>query len=157
METIRSAKANEMSRQHIEIRQSFNAPVERVFNVLTEHESFGKVIRKNIKRVVDSQDENKNGVGSVRRINSFPLPAFEETVTRLEPNRLMEYVVSKGSPIKNHKGRMEFSEEQGKANLYYTIDFDPKLPFVLFGAVLKQAIEKQIRTGIERLAESYHS
>ncbi|MBI5589201.1 MAG: SRPBCC family protein [Deltaproteobacteria bacterium] len=146
-----------MRRQHIEIRQSFDAPVEKVFKVLTEHESFGKVIRKNIKRVVDCQDENKNGVGSVRRINPFPLPAFEETVTRLEPNRLMEYVVSQGSPIKNHKGRMEFSEEQGKTILCYTIDFEPKLPFVLFGAILKQAIEKPIRSGIERLAESYHA
>jgi hypothetical protein len=146
-----------MSIQHIEIRQSFNAPVEKVFKILTEHESFGKVIRKNIKRVVDSQDENKNGVGSVRRIYPFPLPAFEETVTRLEPNRLMEYVVSKGSPIKNHKGRMVFSEERGKTNLYYTIDFEPKLSFVLFGAILKQAIEKPLRSGIERLAESYHS
>jgi len=146
-----------MSRQHIEIRQSFDAPVEKVFKVLTGHESFGKVIRKNIERVVDSRDENKNGVGSVRRIYPFPLPAFEETVTRFEPNRLMEYVVSKGSPIKNHKGRMAFSAEQGKTNLYYTIDFEPKLPFMLFGAILKRAIEKPIRTGIERLAESYQA
>jgi hypothetical protein len=30
-----------MSRQHIEIRQSFNAPVETIFNILTDHVSFG--------------------------------------------------------------------------------------------------------------------
>ena len=141
-----------MSRQHIEIRQSFNAPVEKIFHLLTDHESFGKVIATKIRRVVDSRDENKNGVGSVRRISAFPLPSFEETVVSFEPNRLMEYVISKGSPIKNHKGRMEFSQEQGKASLYYTIDFEPKLPFVLFGPVLKRAVEKPIRAGLERLA-----
>jgi hypothetical protein len=64
----------------------------------------------------------------------------------------MEYVVSKGSPIKNHKGRMEFSEEQGKTKLCYTIDFEPKLPFILLGSVLKRAIEKPIRKSLERLA-----
>ena len=146
-----------MSRQHIELRQSFDAPVEEIFNALTDHESFGKIIRTNIKRVVDSQDVNKNGVGSVRLISPFPLPSFEETVTNYVPNRMMEYEVSKGSPIKNHKGRIEFSEVEGKTDLYYTIDFDPKLPFVLFGEILKKAIEKPIRTGIERLAERYQS
>ena len=146
-----------MSRQHIEIRQSFNAPVETIFNILTDHESFGKVIATKIQRVVDSQEENKNGVGSVRRIVSFPLPAFEETVITFEPNSLMEYVVSKGSPIKNHKGRMEFSEEGGKTKLCYFIDFDPRLPLTLFGSVLKSAIEKPIRQSLEKLSKRYAS
>jgi uncharacterized protein YndB with AHSA1/START domain len=144
-----------MSRQHIEIRQSFNAPVETIFNILTDHESFGKVIATKIQRVVDSQEENKNGVGSVRRISSFPVPAFEETVITFEPNQLMEYVVSKGSPIKNHKGRMEFSEEEGKTKLCYSIDFDPKLLLTLLGSVLKTAIEKPIRQSLEKLSRRY--
>ncbi len=144
-----------MSRQHIEIRQSFNAPVETIFNILTDHESFGKVIATKIQRVVDSQEENKNGVGSVRRISSFPVPAFEETVITFEPNQLMEYVVSKGSPIKNHKGRMEFSEEEGKTKLCYSIDFDPKLLLTLLGSVLKPAIEKPIRQSLEKLSRRY--
>lgn len=75
-----------MSRQHIEIRQSFNAPIETIFNILTDHESFGNVIATKVQRVVDSQEENKNGVGSVRRVFSFPVPAFEETVITFKPN-----------------------------------------------------------------------
>jgi len=67
----------------------------------------------------------------------------------------MEYVVSKGSPIKNHKGRMEFSENGGKTKLHYTIYFEPKLPFALLGSVLKQAIEKPIRKSLEELASQY--
>lgn len=144
-----------MSRHRIEIRQTFNASVETIFNILTDHESFGKVIATSIKRVVDSQDENKNGVGSVRRISSFPVPAFEETVVTFKPNQLMEYVVSKGSPVKNHKGRMEFSEAKGKTNLYYTIEYEPRLPFKLLGPVLKRAIEKPMRSSLERLAKRY--
>ena len=104
---------------------------------------------------MDSKDENKNGVGSVRRISSFPVPAFEETVVTFEPNSLMEYVVSKGSPIKNHNGRMEFSEENGKTKLCYFIDFDPRLPFALLGSLLKSAIEKPIRQSLKKLSKSY--
>jgi len=144
-----------MGQQQIQIRQLFKAPVDTIFNILTDHEAFGQVINAKIKRVVDSQGKNKNGVGSVRRISTFPVPAFEETVVAFEPNQLMEYVISKGSPIKNHKGRMEFSGEQGKTRLNYTIDFEPKLPFLFLGSILKKAIEKPIREGLQRLAERY--
>jgi hypothetical protein len=144
-----------MSKQLIRITQLFNSPVDTIFSLLTGHESFGQVINTKIKRVVDSHDENKNGLGSVRRINSFPVPAFEETVITFEPNQLMEYVISKGSPIKNHKGRMEFSDEQGKTRLNYTIVFEPKLPFLFFGSFLKKVIEKPIRDGLKRLADQY--
>ena len=146
-----------MGKQRIEIEQSFNAPIETIFNILTDHESFGNVISTVIKRVADSSETDKNGVGSVRRISAFPFPSFEETVVTFKPNHLMEYKVSKGSPIKNHKGRMEFSEESGKTRLYYTIEFDPKLFFVPFGTFLKSAIDKPIRKGIKRLAEDYAS
>jgi len=144
-----------MGGQHIKIRQLFNAPVDTIFSLLTDHEAFGQVVNAKIKRVVDSQDENKNGLGSVRRINAFPAPAFEETVVTFEPNQLMEYVLSKGSPIKNHKGRMEFSDEQGKTRLNYTIDFEPKPPFLFLGSILKKAIEKPIRDGLKKLADRY--
>ena len=144
-----------MGQQQIKITQLFNAPVDTIFSLLTDHEVFGQVINTKIKRVVDSQSENKNGVGSVRRISAFPVPAFEETVVTFESNQLMEYVISKGSPIKNHKGRMEFTDEQGQTRLNYTIDFEPKLPFLLLGSILKNAIEKPIREGLMRLAEQY--
>ena len=144
-----------MGKQHIIIKQLFNAPANTIFSTLTDHETFGKVVNADIKRVVDSQGENKNGVGSVRRVKAFPAPVFEETVITFEPDQLLEYGVSKGSPIKNHKGRMVFSDEQGKTMLSYTIDFEPKLPFLFFGAILKKAIEKPIRDGLKRLADRY--
>jgi hypothetical protein len=144
-----------MGKHRIEIRQSFAAPLTEIFSALTDHVSFGEIIGKDIVRIVDSPDENKNGVGSVRRIRSFPVPAFEETVVTYVPNELMEYVVSKGSPIKNHRGRMVFAQEQSETRLDYTIEFEPKLPFILLGSVLKQAISKPIRKGIERFAAKF--
>ncbi len=144
-----------MGKQHIQITESFNAPVETIFKILTNHEEFGRVINAKIKRVVDSQRENKNGTGSVRRINAFPGISFEESVTAFEQNRFMEYTVSKGSPIKNHKGRMEFSEHEGITRLNYTIDFEPKLSVPFWGSILKAVIGKPIQKSLKQFAERF--
>lgn len=143
--------------QHIKITQTFNAPVEEIFNLLTDHESFGKIINTKIRRVVDSKDKNKNGIGSIRRIYAAPLLAFEESVITFDLNHVMEYVVSKGSPIKNHKGRMEFSSEHDKTKLTYFIDFQPRLPFFFLGSILKQAVRKPIQEGLVKLAQKYNN
>jgi len=37
-----------MGKQHINIMQSFNAPIDTIFNILTDHEAFGQVINANI-------------------------------------------------------------------------------------------------------------
>ncbi len=144
-----------MGKHHIKITQSFNAPVDEIFDILTDHETFGKIVNANIKRVIDSQGGNKNGLGSVRRIYTFPAPAFEETVILFQANQTMVYMISKGSPVKNHIGKMKFSHEQGITKLDYTIDFEPRLFFYFLGPFIKLLIEKPIRDGLKRLAESY--
>ena len=88
-----------MGVQQIVIKQVFNASVDTVFSILTDYEAFGRIINAKMKRVVDAGDENKNGLGSVRRIYLLPGLTFEESVVTFEPNRLMEYRVTKGSPI----------------------------------------------------------
>ena len=144
-----------MGKQQIIITQLFNAPVETIFSILTDHEEFGRIINAKIKWVIDSRGENKNGLGSVRRIQAFPAPAFEESVVRFEPNQLMEYRVTKGSPIKNHRGRMEFTDDHGGTRLNYSIEFEPKRPFFFLGSIIKKAIENPMRKGLERLAGRY--
>ena len=146
-----------MGMQHIVIKQSFNAPVDTVFSTLTDHEAFGRIINAKIKRVVDAGEENKNGLGSVRRIYLLPGLTFEESVVTFEPNRLMEYRVTKGSPIKNHRGRMEFTQDQGRTSLTYTIDYEPKRPFFLLGSLIKSAIEKPMVDGLKKFAAQYDS
>ena len=146
-----------MGKQQIIIEQLFNAPVETIFSILTDHEAFGRIITAKIKRVIDSGEENKNGLGSVRRITLLPGICFEESVVTFEANQLMEYRISKGSPLKNHRGRMDFREDQGRTRLTYRIDFEPKLPFFLLGGIIKKAIETPMRKGLERLAGRYDS
>jgi hypothetical protein len=138
----------------IDIQQQFDQSLEEVFSVLSDHQSFGRVVGANVVRIVDSQTEFVNGLGSVRRISKFLVPPFEETITCFEPNKLIEYRVSKGSPIKQHLGQLAFSREKGKTVLNYRITFEPKLALPGLGSLLVKLIGEPIRQGLKRYADS---
>jgi uncharacterized protein YndB with AHSA1/START domain len=118
-----------MQQQKVEIHQDFPKPVAKVFADLSDHENLGRIMGAPMTRLVDGQgDGGKNGVGSVRRVGP-PVVGFEETVISCETDRLIEYRVTKGGPIKNHLGRMVFTETPTGSHLHYVITFDSKIPF----------------------------
>ena len=132
--------------QRIEVHQTFSAPVDRVYAHLAEHENLEQVFGAKITRVRDGRS-SRNGVGSVRSLKLNPLlPAFEETITQAEPDRLIEYRITKGSPLKDHVGIMRFAPEGTGTRLDYTIDFESKIPGA--GGLIKSMIEKNVRKGL---------
>ncbi|MDX1693680.1 MAG: SRPBCC family protein [Ketobacteraceae bacterium] len=143
-----------MALTRIHMQQSFNAPVDTIFDILSDHVQFGDILSADIKRVVDSQTDYVNGLGSVRRITLIPTQSFEETITGFEPNALIEYRITRGSPLKNHKGIMRFTEENGKTHLDYQIQFEPRLPIPFFAKGLELALERTISGGLKKLANS---
>ncbi len=136
--------------QRIVIDQSFPFSVERLFGDLADHENLGRILGAPIKRVVDGEGPGGvNGVGSVRRLGSGPV-AFEETVVTCIPNELIEYRVTKGSPIKNHLGRMEFTGDGDRSHLHYVITFEGKLP--LLGAIIRPILRSSAARGLAKHA-----
>jgi hypothetical protein len=142
-----------MNMPQIEIIQTFNQPIERVFTDLSDHATFGHIIGANIQRIKDSNDADKNGLGSIRLIKSFPALPFEETIVAFEANKFIAYEISKGSPLKNHRGELHFYGEGESTKLAYTIRFVPKVNFPMWGALLKSLIDKPIRKGLKLYAE----
>ena len=109
-------------RQHVRVR----APVERVFAFFADHERFITLMGGRCRRIVDGQDE-PNGLGSVRRIGPGPL-SFDETIVAFEKNARIEYAITRGSPVRNHRGVIEFRADRGQTLVDYVIRFEPKLP-----------------------------
>ncbi|MDX1453805.1 MAG: SRPBCC family protein [Oleiphilaceae bacterium] len=140
-----------MARQSLRIQQQFNAPLNEVFDTLSDHERFGRIIGVKMKRV-KTGDDGANGLGSIRTIHIGPLPSFEETITGFEPNALIEYKITKGSPIKNHVGTLRFSENNGVTELDYTIELESKIP--LTTGLIKTALHNGIAKGLKRYSES---
>ena len=138
-------------KQSIHFIQEYNFPVERIFGFFSRHENLAKIFPGAFKRVMDSVDpKNINGIGSVRRITTFPF-VFEETITKFEDLSLIEYRITSGGPLKNHIGTMHFySTGLNSCRLDYTISFDPVIPGT--GFILKNTLEKAIGNGIRELA-----
>lgn len=134
--------------QKIVVEQDFTVPVERAFAFLSEHENLTALFPAKITRLKDGDDGTRNGVGSVRQLRIAVLPPFEETNTKVVENELVEYRITKGSPLKNHSGRMTFTSlPSGGSHLRYEIQFD--LPIV--GAVVAKALTRDLTKGLKKV------
>lgn len=139
-----------MAQQRIEIVKEFAAPVERLFAHLGEHENLEAVFGlPKIKRISDGKGA-RNGVGSAREMRILAGPAFVETVTAYKENELIEYRITRGSPLKNHHGVMRFyPTASGGSRLHYTIVFEGKFPLV--GEIVRVGLDQGIRRGLDKL------
>jgi hypothetical protein len=137
--------------QEIYIDKTFQVSLERAFAMLSDHERLGVVLGATIRRIKDGHQGGANGLGSVRLISLAPGLSFEETVTAFEDKKRIEYVISKGSPLKNHKGVMEFSEENGKARLRYRIVFETRFPVPFLGKIIEWGLDRNISRGLEKV------
>ena len=136
--------------QRIEIIKTFPFSVDKLFAFLSDHENLELIFAPTkIKRIKDGKD-SVNGVGSTRLMKLPVAPAFQETVTEVEDNKLIRYTITQGSPLKHHQGVMHFSETgDGGSMLHYTIEFEGKLPLV--GPIVKVGLEQGIRRGLNKL------
>ena len=138
-----------MSQQRIEIVQEFSQPVEQLFAYLSEHENLATLFAPAKVTRVRNGDTSRNGIGSVRSLRILLAPPFEETVTAFKENELIEYRITKGSPLKNHHGVMKFYPFNGGSRLHYTIVFEGQLPLV--ARLIKPALDRAIRKGLKVL------
>ncbi len=133
----------------VDIHRDLSAPVEQVFNHFAEHENLDSLLGAKIKRVRDGETE-RNGVGSRRELKIGPLPSFDETVTQYVPNELIEYKITRGTPLDGHVGTMEFSPTaDGGTHLHYRIRFASKIPGV--GALVCKTVGSNIEKGLKNV------
>lgn len=133
--------------QRIEITQDLSVPADRAYAFLSEHENLGPLLGARITRVQDG-DTARNGVGSVRRLKVGPLPAFEETVTQAVPGELLEYRITKGSPLKDHLGVLRFAPRGTGSTVTWTITYDA--PPVL-AQVVRLGLSRNIAAGLKKV------
>lgn len=143
-----------MRAYHLIVDRDFPQPPERVFDYLSEHENLAEMFGAKVTRLQDGTDGNRNGVGSVRRLNVGPGPAFEETVVEFDRPRRIAYKITKGSPMKGHLGVMTFEPDgRGGTRFHYDIRLASRIPGLaaLVRASLTRSVDKGLAT-VEREA-----
>jgi len=138
-----------VSQQRIEIVQEFTFPVSKLFAFLSVHENLEEIFSPVKIRTIRAGSDAPNGVGSARELRILIAPPFEETVTAFKENELIEYRITRGSPLKNHHGVMRFYQMGDGSRLHYTIVFEGKLPFV--AGLIRRGLEQSIRRGLKNL------
>jgi uncharacterized protein YndB with AHSA1/START domain len=131
---------------HVYIEHDFAKPPERIFAHLAEHENLAEVFGAKVARVRDGEHGERNGVGSVRRLQIGPLPPFEETVTEFAPPERIVYRITKGSPLRGHLGTMSFASASGGTRFAYDIRLASPVPglALLVRAALTRSITRAL-------------
>src|SRR5699024_5745235 len=83
----------EKSYEKIVMQQHFNAPVETVFNSLSQHATFNTVLWpvRSVRIKDAAPPEALDGVGSTRKMGFGPIKPILETITKVKPCELIEY------------------------------------------------------------------
>jgi uncharacterized protein YndB with AHSA1/START domain len=137
----------------VHVEHDFAKPPERIFAHLSEHENLAAVFGAKVTRLRDGDDE-RNGVGSMRRLQIGPLPPFEETVTEFVPSERIVYEITKGSPLRGHVGTMTFAPTSGGGTRFvYDIRISSPIPAIapVVHAALTRSIERSL-AGVEAAA-----
>jgi len=137
-----------MRAHHVEVDRRFAKPPERVFAYLAEHENLAEIFGAKITRLRDG-DSERNGVGSVRRLQIGPAPPFEETVTEFIPSERIVYKITRGSPLKGHVGVMTFAPDGEGTSFHYDIRLASQIPGL--AAIVKLSLTRSINKGLAKV------
>ncbi len=142
--------------QQFVIRQEVKASLEKTFNAITDHEFFiSKAMMAPCKRIKDGANGYVNGLGSVREI-SVPLPQLAlvklwEEVTSFEPNKLMQYTITKGAPLSHYLGTIEFAGDDRHTMVTYRVELDADVPGLAF--MVAKSMNGMFWLGLKRVAK----
>lgn len=133
----------------IEREARIEASRERIWEILSDHEGMPRWFpaREVIRRRPGAPDPN--GVDALRVVRASGL-AIEERVTAFEPGKRMEYVVTGGAPLRDHRGRVEIEDDVGgSCRVRWSVELRPLIPGT--GWLLRRATDGLIRDGLEGL------
>ncbi len=135
--------------QRIELSQEIPAPPDAVWAVYTDHEGWQRWA--GVGEVVLRQQGHPppNGLGAIRVIRQSGI-AVEEEVTAFDPPKRMEYRLTAGAPIRDHRGQVVFEPVESGTRVGWTVEFRPWIPGT--GPVLRWVLERALRGVLTRLA-----
>ncbi len=135
------------------LHAEINAPVETVFDVLTDHRRYAEITPLRSSTLEREGSPDPNGVGAVRRL-ALAGPPIREEITEFERPRLLSYKALSGVPAKQHSGMVRLSERGAGTVLTWHVDSTPKLPLpdAVYVAAMKPVINQLLR-GVVRESE----
>lgn len=89
--------------QTIEVKRVIHAPIEKVFDLLSDHEGYRHFPGVRDAVLVKKGKRSKNGVGAVREIDAG-IAWFREEITAYERPTRLDYKITASRPPLEHEG-----------------------------------------------------
>jgi uncharacterized protein YndB with AHSA1/START domain/catechol 2,3-dioxygenase-like lactoylglutathione lyase family enzyme len=140
--------------RRIEHRIKINAPVDKVWETITDQDNMAEWIGFDPVTVRKEGWTRRHGAGS-ERLMSGPLGAGQvvEQVIATSPQESLRYRVIEGSPLTCHQGEITLKHSDGHTELHWSIRFRPKVAGT--GAVLQKVLQAKLRTMLDEHLKSY--
>ncbi len=137
------------------VTKQINAPIQTVFDVLTDHEGYGAFLPGPGRAELEKPGTtDRNGVGAIRRIIVVGPPIREE-IYRYDTPTHFSYGIISGAPVKEHRGDVVLEEKAGGTLMTYRVTFSAPLPLrPILQGIMRLAVGGQLVNGVARTAEA---
>lgn len=126
----------------VDITHTFKAPIQAVFDRLTDHESMKNWPGTKDCQVISPGVPAPNGLGAVRRIKVGGL-TLDERVVSWDPPNGFDYTIIRGLPVK-HLGQVRLSEDENGVHASWHIELTSRVP------LLTRIVGGQLQKGLPR-------
>ena len=122
------------------------APVELVFDVLTDHRSYNKITPLRASTLEREGEPDPNGVGCVR-VLKLAGPPIREEVTEFERPSRFAYKMLSGAPVRSHTGTVELAPSGSGTTLVWRVESIPSIPLpdAVWGGIMRQVVGQLFR------------
>lgn len=137
--------------QTISVRHTIGAPIEKVFDMISDHANYQQFPGVGESRLVKLGSPTKNGVGAVREIKSG-LARFTEEITRYERPTRLEYLITRSFPPLRHQGGSVRLEKTPDGTLVtWTTTMEARIP--LLGRLLTPILAAMLTRGFNEVLQ----
>lgn len=143
----------------IKVERIVKRPIDEVFEALSDHASYGSFKAVGVAKLVAEGDEERNGVGALRTIQTGPVK-FWERITAFERPTHMQYQIEKARPIKvkHYKGIIDLKDlGDGTTHVTWVSEGRLVVPLPLIGRLFDRQMQKQGTIGFSSILKSIES
>jgi uncharacterized protein YndB with AHSA1/START domain len=135
-------------------RSLVNAPIDVVFDVLTDHGAYASFTPLRSATLEREGDPAPNGVGAIRVLRIAGPPIREEVTEYVRPNRFV-YKMLSGAPTRDYVGTVDLVQEAGGTRVNYHVQTIPTVPRPLAPIVVGvvRLSVRQLFNGIKKRSE----
>lgn len=139
----------------VQYTRDMPAPPDRVWPLLTDPPQMNRWSEARIEALEPGPQGGFGEVGATRRVHA-PAPlgmttVLDEVVVEAEAPHRLVYRVTKGGPIRNHRGEVIIEATDSGSRLTWTVDFMGKVPGT--GPIIKLVLNPTLKRSIDKIAD----